>query len=676
MSSMSGSHCTNMSGPDLGTERPVGAGACSEVRQRSWRRQLGWQHAGVLLLYALLTLAMTWPLVLHLGTGVLGPPGDNLEYVWKLWWFKEALWERGVSPLSHPGVFYPFGYPLALGETTMVHTVLGLPLTLVLGEVAAYNVMMCLSFVLSGYGLFVLLRELDCLPAAAIIGGAIFAFAPYRLAHLGAGHLPLMGTGWVPLTFWALERLLKRASWRYALLAGFFFALLALSSWYYALMAAPFVLLYVLLRVRPWRTLFRPALLAKLAGAALVALIVVAPAALPTLRLAARDQLGHGASFKYIDLWSASPTDFFLPGGMHSLWGAAVTKSLPQNIQEHQLYLGAVALVLAGIGLIIRRTRRLTWVYALLGAVGFVLALGTTLHVKGDPLYVAVSPAIDGVFTRLMDTLTSRWALNKLDYGSLRLANAIVIPMPTLLLYLFVPLMGAMRVWARFGLVTLLAVAVLAGWGADWLLRRVAPVGSAPGMYAIPDVRHPWPTLCAALLGLLVLFDFAVLPYPYGWTEVRGQPVDQWLAEQPAGTPIIHFPLAKTWYGWMLYPTRVHGQPIAYGYGTFAPREYREAQVILDTWPSEAALDLLRKWGVVYALVGERSFGNRWPAVREATAALDGVQPVAVFDDASLYHEGRLTHLVRPSPEVPVTALMNGDRRSFLEDRIHVYAIR
>ena len=608
---------------------------------------------------------MTWPLVARFGTAVLGPPGDNLEYVWKLWWFKKALWDQRVSPLFHPGVFYPFGYPLALGETTMLHTVLGLPLTVLVGEVAAYNAMMCLSFVLSGYATYLLLRDLGCTAWAALIGGAVFAFSPYRLAHLGAGHLPLMGTAWVPLTFLSLERLVRRSSWGYALLAGLFFAFLALSSWYYAAMIAPFVLLYLLLRVRPLRDLFRAAFLVKLLGAGLLALVVVAPAALPTLALASRGELGYGGSFKYIDRWSAGPLDFFWPTGMHSLWGAPVTRSYYQNIQEHQLYLGVVALALALIGLVVRRAERLPRVYALLGAVGFVLALGTTLHVKGDPLYVAVPRGVDVAFARMMNTLMSRWALNKLDYESLHLKNAIVIPLPTLLLYLFVPAMKAMRVWARFGLVALLAVAVLAGVGADWLLGRVGTKRS-----------RPWKLAGAVILGLLVVLDFSVAPYPYGWTEVRGQPVDEWLAQQPPGTPIIHYPLAKTWYGWMLYPTRVHGQPVAYGYGTFAPSSYRAAQSVLESWPSEEALALLRQWGIRYALVGERSYGETWTEVQGRIDRLPGVREVAVFEDESLYHEGRLSRLVKPAPDVPVTELMNGRRRDLLQDRVWVYAIR
>jgi len=217
-----------------------------------------------------------------------------------------------------------------------------------------------------------------------------------------------------------------------------------------------------------------------------------------------------------------------------------------------------------------------------------------------------------------------------------------------------------MRVWARFGILAMLSVAVLAGWGADWVLGRVA------------KGRWVW----ASVMALLLLIDFAVLPYPYGYTEVRGQPVDEWLAARSGVTPIIQYPLDKTWYGWALYQQRVHGQPIAYGYGTFTPKAYSEACETLSRWPSEETLDLLRRWGVVYALVGERSYGSEWPALHREMEEMPGLEEVAVYENRPLYHGDRLLKLLPPRPDVPSTELINGPQRAYLEDRVHVYAIK
>lgn len=101
--------------------------------------------------YTLLALAVTWPLALHLHDRVPGFfKADNYEYLWKMWWFKHAILDLRQSPLVAPDIFYPMGFQLAHAELTPLHTVLGLPLTAVLGEVVTYNIFALLSFVIAG----------------------------------------------------------------------------------------------------------------------------------------------------------------------------------------------------------------------------------------------------------------------------------------------------------------------------------------------------------------------------------------------------------------------------------------------------------------------------------------------------------------------------------------------
>lgn len=71
-------------------------------------------------LYVLATVIFTWPLCLHLGTQVIGPfHGDNLEYVWKIWWVKHAWFDLHVSPEIVPTINWPAGYFLAYGELVL-----------------------------------------------------------------------------------------------------------------------------------------------------------------------------------------------------------------------------------------------------------------------------------------------------------------------------------------------------------------------------------------------------------------------------------------------------------------------------------------------------------------------------------------------------------------------------
>ena len=55
-------------------------------------------HAGVVLAYAAVAIAFTWPLTLHLGTQLTGGTGgDTGVYVWNQWVFRHEVM-NGHSP--------------------------------------------------------------------------------------------------------------------------------------------------------------------------------------------------------------------------------------------------------------------------------------------------------------------------------------------------------------------------------------------------------------------------------------------------------------------------------------------------------------------------------------------------------------------------------------------------
>lgn len=619
----------------------------------SWR-----EHLAVLAAFAVLAAVGTWPLVAHLSDAVLGPPGDNYEYLYKIWWFKTALLERGQSPLFNPDVFYPSGYDVSLSETTLANMALALPFAAIWGEVVAYNTVVLLSFVLSGWAMYCLARVLTGSVVGGAVAGGIFAFSPYRMAHLGAGHLPLLGTQWIPLAFLFAERAFRTRRARDGALAGLFFGLTALSSWYYAYMVGLFLGLFGVIRWAQTRREWEPRRLAGVVVALVcVAGVVMLPAAIPLVRNA-----GAGATeyhdLAYIDQWSAGVADFAWPSVLHPLWGETLAARYIPNIHEGMLYLGWAALALAGVWLWKRRDRQLR-PYAWLGLVGLALALGTTLHVAGGPVRIPAPEAVSQAFARGMYFLTEKAALNPLAFGKMDVPGTVLVPMPTLLLYLFFPFFTAMRVPARFALMTILAVSVLAGAGAAWLAGRAKARG---GRLAV-----------AGGLALFLALDLASAPFPLGYSEARGQPVDAWLAAQPRPSPVAQFPLERTWYGYPLYQQRVHGQPIAYGYGTFVPLAFRQAEQTLRGFPSAEALAWLEGNGVRIVLLAQGSLGASWGEARALMDAREGWELAGRFEDMALYHGGALMRLVPPTPAIPPSEWVNGDKKAYIQDTIWAY---
>ena len=602
--------------------------------------------------YVLLALGMTYPLLAHWTHGVLGPPGDNFEYLYKLAWFKRALFDLHASPWFTPDVFYPQGYHVALHEMSLTNVALGMPLTVLWGETVSYNALILLSFVLSGFGAYLLVFRLTRERLAGLLSGVAYAYCAYRMAHLGAGHLNLLGTQWLPFLFLCLEQTLRSRKVLPAALVGLFFALSALSSWYYAPMFGLFAALYVLWRARPWRErLFNRRMGLLLAVVALVAMVLMLPSIVPTVQQ--WSQRGMAFSLREVDVFSASVGDWFVPNALHPLWGRWVASyyASSEDVPEHIISLSWGALLLAGAALWPGQRRRASGAWAALLVSAVVLALGTTLHVNGQRVYLATPAWLEKGFTAAMGWLANRLALHRMpSYYELRVAGAVYVPLPTLLCYLYLPFFDSMRVWSRFGLLAAFAVAVLGGLGTARLLRVV----KRPALHVSLGV----------LLVAAVVTELASTPFALGWSEVRAQPVDVWLKQQTGPGAVAVFPLWKAEHGAALYASAVHGKPVVYGYGAFFPRGYRQVRPTLWDFPTAQSIALLQSWGVRYVLVGEQSYGTDWPSVQQRLTQSAALSLVGTFDEEPLYHAGWLA------------AALPDFGRAFIVDRVYVYQLQ
>ncbi len=520
------------------------------------------RHILAIAAYLLLTLFFTYPLITQFNTHVIGGGKlDNYEYVWKMWWIPHAL-TSGIDPLFIPTINYPYGYSLAYGEITPVHTFLMIPITLLFGEIVSYNLAVIISTVLTGWITFVLARrwlapvvddpDQRLLTLAAFFTGAAFAFCVSRQEKL-TGHLPLFDTQWIVLALLFFDRWLAEHKLRDAAITALAISLAALSSWYYALMLGLLLPVYLLaygINLRQFITDRR-----RWSALGLVMLIVgglCVPFIIPYWRLNQQ-----GATFVPLadaSFWAASFTDYLMPNALHPLWGSLVSKVIwpfpSPMITEFVIPLGLITMVPALFGS--RMTRGRNWralKWSMVAA--FVLSLGPYLYI-------------------------SRLSLN--------------LPLPDLLLRSILPSADSIRSWGRFSVFVMLAVSLLAGAGLLTALNQVKR----------PTLRR-WRYGIAAVVIALMLFEAWI--GPVHTVPVEPRPVDLWLAQQPDDAPIMEFPLSAALSGPGMYYTRFHGKPVTYGYGTYLPFIYRQQHPALLYFPADSALDQLKAWGVHYVLV-------------------------------------------------------------------------
>ncbi|HWQ12753.1 MAG TPA: hypothetical protein VNL77_08135 [Roseiflexaceae bacterium] len=377
------------------------------ARRGRWR-----PHALALGVYALLALIVTYPMPLHLTRSIIGnQPGavDGFLGIWNLWWAARAITHL-EDPFFTRLLFHPQGLDLFWQTLSLPQGLLALPVTLALGPLPAYNLLILASFVLGGYTAFLFVRRFVGDAPAALVGGAIYALTPFHMQKVLDAQLEVASIQWVPLYLLALHTLLERRPSRRALwaplAAGLLLLWVGLGTWYYGL----FCLVYTgmaaaLFAFNVQRSTFDVRAFAWGLSPLLVWLTLMAPR-LAGLAASGDRLLGDARQFN--EHSSADLVAFFLPSPLHPLWGAAVSDFYTRLHPTAMLWnvsLGLVACSLALVSLpLALRSRRAPfglwrW-WALLGAT-LLLAMGEELRVLGHhtglPLPYALLADLPGI---------------------------------------------------------------------------------------------------------------------------------------------------------------------------------------------------------------------------------------------------------------------------------------
>lgn len=342
--------------------------------------------------YALLAIILTYPTLWYLKSAASGGKDkDILQYVWLMWWSKESLLTLNQLPSDltvwnwPEGVYHPLLFVTPYLEFT------GLPITLVLGPIATYNIHLLLSFTLSGFTAFLLGYALTRSRLAGIAGGIIFAFSAHRWAHAFTGHLPHITAYWGPLFAWAMWRFVQSPDKRRGVWVALTAGLMGLTH----VMHVAYLLLptALILFVWGWRNYGRdnPRWIGQIIKGGLWGMIPLLLLVGPfygfffaTLNQTGGDLEAGGVVENATDLLAyltPVPTNpIFAKLGLIPPF---VQQFLPPtNPDEHVAYLGLVGLLLVILGIIkYRQLEARPWIW--LALISGILALGPVLWVGG-----------------------------------------------------------------------------------------------------------------------------------------------------------------------------------------------------------------------------------------------------------------------------------------------------
>lgn len=535
---------------------------------------------------AILAVLMTWPMMSAPGQLTRMDTHDGKFSVWNVAWVAHAFLTDPAG-VFNANIFHPHQGTLAYSEANLVAGAAAVPVYALTGNpIAAHNIVVYVALVLA----FVLTWQLVYRLTGSVLAGyppaAAFAFSAYVSAH--TAHVQLLLVFVVPMVLIVWHRFAEDPSLRRAAALGVTLTVAVLACAYYGIMmglAVGFAALWFAVGHPEPRKYWTG-----LAAAMVVAAVTVAPVAVPyaTLRdqgvrssLNVDEARSYSADHRTYMRGHSSPFAQLLPADQRRALDTYIGRT------GEVLFPGLVLLALAAAGIATLRTSH---------------APRRTPH---------PAPRTTAVFYVVL-TLVAVWA----SLG------------PSAGLYTWladvVPFMSFLRAPARFGVLALFGLAVLAGWGMTAVARdgRRAMVVTilALGLVVV-ETRVAWPLRL-------------VPPVPDAYRVLAGMP--------RAGTVVLHFPYRSgEWFPHVehMFWSMWHWQPLVNGYSDYIPQDVIDIAVPVNSFPSVEAFGILKARDVRYVVIDWRTYNDAASAIMRARFPpfQQYLRPLVTTGDVFLY---------------------------------------
>jgi hypothetical protein len=327
----------------------------------------------------LLAIVMTWPLLIHLGDVVPRDIGDPLAEAWQPAWGGYALLHQPEHYFD-ANRFWPLVDSLAFGDALIGYAPAGIIGRGPHAAMVRYDLLFIFAYALAFFGAYLLARELGLSRAGAVIAGAAFAFAPYRLEQ--DGHLQVISSGGIPLSIaFAIRGIRLRRPWW--LFWAWVLAVWQVSiGWVLGLPFAYGIAGAVAVAIVAWLVRGRPAVPRNMliAGAAGAVVFVAVSYWIAHHYLYIADNFPASKRSPHEVAAFSGPLKVFLTAPEENwVWGAATAgfRNSLTTLQEKTLFPGLVIVVLAVAGMFSASLSKRTRIWLGAGAVAlFVLQLG------------------------------------------------------------------------------------------------------------------------------------------------------------------------------------------------------------------------------------------------------------------------------------------------------------
>ena len=427
-----------------------------------------------------------------------------METIVSATWFSDAL-ASGQNPLIYPYNYFPEGWRVGSHSISVLLYLALVPLVRIGGGAFAYNVAMLFTCIFGFAGALLLARRhLTPLPATVVALALTFWSMRWGVALEGRLNI-FLAAAILPWMLWGVERAFAASSRRrrfgWLLLVAVFWAVAFNLSLYFVFIGGIMLALWMLLstggKLDTW-----PRRLLALSFTCAALLLLGAPWLILNLRESAvADPPFY--QIAEVNFAGASLNSFPVPFLYHP-WLASFARSLYRGEPWEQGMgnLGLAWTLVAILGIFLARKNR-AWRPAIAVAlVGLLLAQGLTLHWNGQTVQWPALRPLNQALWQVGHSLKPGFFVDAQPPAPF----ADAIPLPALLLSVFVPFWERGRVFARYAL---LGQRGRAAAGRDGAGRGAPAVAHRPIIGRVAQL-----VLAGILLFEIVPPPLSTLPFP------------------------------------------------------------------------------------------------------------------------------------------------------------------
>ncbi len=550
--------------------------------------------------YAIMTLVLTFPVILHVRQYVPWTSLDVWHSFWNLWWIKASVGSF-QNPYYTYVMLYPSGTSVLFQGFTFVNSLPGIFLQGPLGLVLTYNLFFFTSYILSGFNAYLLAKSVTREKVGSFIAGVVYAFAPIHVAQSMA-HLNIMTQQWLPLYLLFLFRLRDQTELRNVVYASIALLLVALSDLHFLIMALLLTALFTVYLLWKERSpILSSAFIPRLVLTLVSTVVLMLPFMFPIISGVLLGTAGYSAEPLSADVRnSADLAAFFIPGPTNPIFRNLVRNIYlpisPFTYTSQYVYAGytTIALALIGFALAWKRQNGLRVRFWLLSLLTFgILSLGP---------YVTL------------------------------LGNMTQLPLPYLYLYYLIRVFQSIRTPYRLDIVVMLTLAVLAAIALSRMFERY---GTRKILKAIAYKKF-----VAVLVSVLILVEFFAAPMPVVPAQIPSY--YNIIRNDPGQFAVMEVPIDLTLDVYLLYQT-FHGKFLVNGHAARTPdyalvfqqstpfiRLLRNDTSVLASPPKDILVQDINETKIVPYILGQ--FNIRYVILHRHILTKAGLAAVVTFD--------------------------------------------